>query len=368
MRKYKPKLRAETFSISTGLMIAVACAAAGTSTNNSQSSSNSSSSGGSGATSSTGSQSGFVVTDASTNDGSANSSDGQVVACANGEDCVCPTTNVAVIGTPGKWGLSTGADSDTAFQDWLNSSSAGTARVDNYRTKPTLTADFLAGYNVVILAGLGDDSNVGPWWTFSSAEISAFQDWIMNKGGGVITLSGYSGDGSEVTAKNALLAFSGISYNQDAVFPACALVDSNNSQMCWCSDGSLGTITEWNRKDPVVENLSLGVTMIGMANGRSIVAPADAHVAATASNGSYNLLVGEIVGQGRVLVYSDEWITYTNQWSGAGLANATNPTCQGYLPQDRFQTAQFWYNMIRWTQPKATCFKIVDSHQTVTVW
>ncbi len=41
---------------------------------------------------------------------------------------------------------------------------------------------------------------------------------------------------------------------------------------------------------------------------------------------------------------------------------------QGYLPHEQFQTAQFWYNMIRWSQPNAKCFKIVDKQQPVTVW
>ncbi len=371
MRKSKFDLVAETISISTLLIIAIACSAssAGTGGSNSGSGSTGSSSGGSGSQGGVGAQTGFVPTDASAN-GGANAGDGQVVPCTQGDECVCSTLSVAVIGTPGLWGSTTGADSDTAFQDWLNSSSAGTARVDNYLKKPTLTPDFLAPYNVIILAGLGDNSNTGPWWTFSASEVAAFQDWVENKQGGVITLSGYSGDGNEVVPKNTLLAFSGISYNQDETTPACADLDANNSQMCWCADGSLGTISQWNRTDPVVKNLSLDVSLIGVAKGRSINAPADAHVAAWTTNGStvYNLLVGKIAGQGRVLFYTDEWITYTSQWNGQGNANSTNATCQGYLPQDKFQTAQFWYNMIRWTQPTATCFKIVDSQQSVNVW
>ena len=111
----------------------------------------------------------------------------QVGGCDGGDGCVCPTLKVAVVGTPGVWGDS----SDTAFQDWLNSSSAGTAKADNYLDKPMFTPDFLAGYNLIILAGLGDNSNNGPWWTFSASEVAAFQDWIENKGGGVISLSGY---------------------------------------------------------------------------------------------------------------------------------------------------------------------------------
>jgi len=359
------------------LFIAAACSAHGDSTFGLSSSSTGSGiggglgSGGSGNLNGTGGLPGISIAAGASQGGDANSSlSGQTVACTDGTNCVCPTLSVAVIGTPGIWDFNAGANSNTAFQDWLNSSSAGTAKVDNFRTKPTLTADFLASYNVVILSGLGNDSNIGPWWTFDASEVAAFQDWITNQGGGVISLSGFSSDTRENVAKNALLAFTGISYNDDGPNPPCALVDANNKEMCSCTVGSLGTVSDWIRTDPVVENLVLGVTFVGMSGGRSIAAPADAHVAATETIGSTttNVLVGKAAGKGRVLVYADEWITYTTLWSGAGIPGATNPACQDYLPQNRFQTAQLWYNMIRWAQPNSTCFRIVNHEQAVVIW
>jgi len=286
-----------------------------------------------------------------------------LVACTDGADCVCPTLNVAVVGTPGVWG----DGSDTAFQDWLNSNSAGTAKVDNYSRKPTFTTDFLAAYSLIILAGLGDNSNVGPWWTFSAAEVAAFQDWISNGGGGVISLSGYSNDNNDISAKNALLAFSGISYKQECLSPPCKLVDTHNNKMCYRC-GNPYQLTDWNRSDPVIAKLSFGVTTIGIDGGRPINAPADAHVAATAPNatGVDNWLVGKVAGKGRVLVYADEWITYTDQWSGH--SGSGDPSCDGFWPDQLYQTAQFWYDMIRWAQPNDNCFKIVDSQQPITVW
>ncbi len=288
-----------------------------------------------------------------------------VVGCDGGDGCVCPTLSVAVVGTRGNWGDS----SDTAFQDWLNSNSAGTAKVDDYPTKPSFTADFLAGYNLIILAGFGDNSNTGPWWTVSAAEVAAFQDWIENKGGGVISLSGYSNDNNEIVAKNALLAFSGIAYSQECTSPPCTIADANHNRMCY-QCGNPYQITEWNRSDPAIANLSLGVTMIGIDGGRPISAPADAHVAAMTTNGSSvsNWLVGKITGKGRVLVYADEWITYTDQWDGQDTQYLNNPSCNGFLPQELYQTAQFWYNMIHWSQPAANCFTIVDTTTPITIW
>ncbi len=286
------------------------------------------------------------------------------VPCTDGGACVCPTLNVAVVGKPGVWGDS----SDTAFQNWLNSNSAGTAKVVNYLDKPEFTSDFLAEYNVIILASLGDTSANGPWWTFSASEIAAFQDWIENKGGGVISLSGYSSDSGEIDAKNALLAFSGIAYRQENISPACILEDDQHNKMCYRC-GNPYQINEWNRDDPVVANIGLGVTMIGIDGGHPITAPADAQVAAmtTTSSTVNNWLVGKIVGKGRVLVYADEWITYTNQWADQTAQNA-DASCQGYSPQDRYQTSQFWYNMIRWVQPNSDCFTIVDKEKPVIVW
>ena len=169
----------------------------------------------------------------------------QMVGCDGGDGCTCPPLNVAVLGKPGKWGANPNGDPDTALQDWLNSSSAGTARVDNFTNRVTLTSDFLATYNVIILASLSDDSNLGPFWTFDPSEVAAFQD---------------------------------------------------------------------------------------------------------------------------VLVYGDEWITYTTQWNGVGNPETNDPACAGFLPQDVYQTAQFWYNMIKWSQPSAACFEIVDEQQPVVIW
>lgn len=281
------------------------------------------------------------------------------VTCDGGADCTCPPFNVAVIGKPGKWGANPGGDSDRALQDWLNTSSVGTAKADNFTNRVTLTPEFLATYHVIIFASLSEDSDRGPFWTFDAAEVAAFRNWI-EQGGGVITLIGYSGDGAEADPVNQLIGFSGITYNKDGIWTMCV-----DHRVCSCAHSN--TLANWNKTDPVVANLSNSVTWVGLENGRSIYAPPDAHVAATASDGK-NALVGKIVGKGHILVYGDEWITYTSQWNGEGNSSANDPNCVGFLPQDTYQTAQFWFNMIKWSQPSATCFKIENKQQPVIIW
>jgi hypothetical protein len=68
----------------------------------------------------------------------------ETAACDGGDACMCPPFKLALIGKPGKWGANPSGDPDTALQDWLNSSSAGTAQVDNFTNRTTLTPDFLA--------------------------------------------------------------------------------------------------------------------------------------------------------------------------------------------------------------------------------
>ena len=111
------------------------------------------------------------------------SSGGQ--ACADGGNCTCIT--IASIGAHGVTGSDTGDNGDTqSFIDWLNTQS--NASVETFTTKPTITADFLANYDVIIFQWLADvPCTSGPcaassYWQFSSDEVSALQTWV-NAGG-----------------------------------------------------------------------------------------------------------------------------------------------------------------------------------------
>lgn len=297
------------------------------------------------------------------NSGGATEENRTTVACSEGEDCDCPKVSVMLLGKPGKFG-----DKDsTAFMDWLNSSTLGTAKVDSYPDRTKLTKELLDQYNVIILLGLGDDSDQGPFWKYDEDELAAVKEWVESNGGGIISLSGASGKSDEVTPNNQLVAFTGMAYVPGSwITPTCLNVDAANAEKCSYCCGQAAPISDFDRANAVTASLFKSVEWVGMHGGRSIDAPSDAHVAATiAANGTtYNVIVGKLAGTGRVLLFTDEWITYTSQWS----SSLSDPSCTGYLPQDVYQTAQFWYNMIKWVQPKAICFKIIDVRQPVVLW
>jgi len=67
--------------------------------------------------------------------------------------------------------------------------------------------------------------------------------------------------------------------------------------------------------------------------------------------------VAKQIGSGHVLVWSDEWVTYTSQW---GATNTHGADCTGHTAGEIYDVPQFWYNVIRWVLPDASCFHIAD--------
>src|ERR1700722_18433911 len=123
--------------------------------------------------------------------------------CDDAGRCTC--FNIASIGLPGHTGFQGGMDSTTAFTDWLNAQSSANGAM--YTARPTLDAEFLAKYDVLIIQGLVDgvsgEDGTG-YWTFTPAETQALDTWVK-AGGGLITLSGYDAQSQEVTPLNQLV-------------------------------------------------------------------------------------------------------------------------------------------------------------------
>jgi hypothetical protein len=241
----------------------------------------------------------------------------------------------------------------TAFQTWLNTKS--TANVTMIPQRSTLTEEFLSNYDVIILQ-VQAPSTSGPFWQFSPGEVAAVQKWVEEDGGGLITLTGYGANPAEVDPVNQLLAFSGMSYNKDDILGQC------QDNLCYCWRDSV-PLTGWNSSHPVAAD----ITQVGAFHGRSINA-GDADVVAGGGNLVY--AAAKQIGKGKVFVFADEWVIYSNQWlAGEDHSNRQPEYDPCYDTQaghwrdaaNVFQVPQFWYNVITWASPPSECtFTIED--------
>ena len=282
---------------------------------------------------------------------------GRAVKCDTAENCTC--INIASIGQTAHYGVAgLNSDSTVAFTDWLNSHSS--ASVNLHTSRPTLTADFLAKYDILIVQWL-TDSNTGPYWTFDPAEIAALKTWV-NAGGGLITLSGYDTSAEEVRPLNQLLSFTDISYNMDDTLPGCVAAATGSAQanLCYCW-GNSEPLGGWG-PTPIGQHL----TQIGAFHGRSIN-PGSATVDDSDPAAGKVYAAHELVGKGHVFAYTDEWVTYSSQWLGTSAINTTamytdpNNPCYKKSAADVFQVPQFWYNVISWEASGTQCiFKLRD--------
>jgi len=339
-------LRTASAIFALGLPVA-ACAASGKSEPSDFG--GASSSGGGTATSSGGSTSGGPL-DLGGGDGSSDARAPRAQRCDEAGRCSC--FNIASIGHPGCTGCegaSGGGDTTASFVDYLNQHSS--ANVDLYASKPALTADFLASYDVIILQGLFDDcGTVGAvggnsFWTFGSDEITALTTWVQN-GGGLITLSGFVADSTEVTPMNSILG----PVTGGALAYGTADVCNQTGVYCQGESTSLGG---WAQ-----DAIGTGVNAVGCFHGR----PVDVSASSAAVDDHDVDFPQDVsaahqqVGKGHVVVYEDEWITYTSQWPGG----SAGPTCEQGCAADAqpgavYQVPQLWQNMINYAASATMC-------------
>lgn len=289
------------------------------------------------------------------------------------ETCSC--VNIASVGKVAKYGTNT--DSTDAFMAWLDQkSTAGTVAQLTTRAQATLTSALLDQYDILVLQHLTDDPKQ-PAWVFTQEEIDAVKSWVTDKGGALFVMSGYeSSNRYEIAPTNQLLAFTGIQINGDDIAGGGTAALGRCQTADICSSAIYGCCTCWWGPQPikawdVSHPIAAGVTAEPYFRGRTITAPSDAQVVGTYTDGqTVNVGVGKQVGNGRVFVWGDEWITYTSQWQATTVngnsdkvaSNACYDAAAGQLrsPSYMFQVGRFWYNAIRWLQPAMTCFTITD--------
>jgi len=265
----------------------------------------------------------------------------------------CACINIGMLGRSPTYGANPGQDGTDALDAWLNMNSS--AAVTSHSTKPTLTAEFLANYDVLLLQAMETAEGAGNQWQFSTDELLAFENWVR-QGGGVIALMGYGAVPAEAIPSNSLLAFSGLQYAGLSEAGDTSLPGSCPHECCYCLGDSIPS-TGWNPSHPISAN----ITAVGSVYGRSVSAPAEAQT--VASNGTTILGATVQVDNGRIFMFHDEWVTYTSQWDGAGLMQDcrtfdANHSCYNIHPSTSYQVPQFWYNALRWASGDVECFDI----------
>ena len=278
----------------------------------------------------------------------ANGGNGSIIQVPDaGTGASGPCLTIGMLGRLPTYGAVPGQDNTGALQEWLNTKSS--AAVDLITTDTTLSSEFLEQYDVLIFQAL-EDREGGPLWTFGDEEKANLEAWLR-AGGGLITLTGYGAQATEVNPTNDLLAFTGMSYKTDDILPNCT--DGG----CYCAGNSV-PLRGFDPAHPISQHISA----VGAFHGRSIDAPSDAQV--VASEGTLTYGATKQIDAGRVFMFADEWVSYTSQWQAGGgdpsCRTDPNHSCYGRTADVFYQVPQFWYNALVWASGDAACFEIED--------
>jgi hypothetical protein len=287
----------------------------------------------------------------------------------NGENCTCLT--LALMGTLD----SAATDTDTgAFTEWMNGNSGGSAVVTNVSEKPLLNAEYLAQFDILVLANING-------WTFSEEEKQAVNDWVTVTGGGIISLTGFKSDAQEVIDTSQLISFSGLTYAGSGQADWTANNGQNSSvtyqdgtedlKNCLPSDPNGGAVITTaipiTPQTGELETLSASLDYVGAFIGWGVSAPDDATILATDPMSNKTIAAVKQVGAGKVFVFGDEWVIFRNQWEGTSTNGDPKCSVDGMGGDEKhgvdtlYQTKQFWYNAISWVAPPNECFQITDT-------
>lgn len=219
-----------------------------------------------------------------------------------GADGVCDCLAIATLGLHGKWG-----EGDVT-SGWLP------ARIDGdieHLADAELTPELLASYQVLLVRDISTNNN--PGLSYSSAEVEALWNWVR-EGGGLMTVIGYS-DPGEIHNVNTLLGPFSLSYGSEQIVPG---------------SGSAAPVTQWFEHP-----ITTGITQVGADNGY----PTLGQGTTIALGDDFDFGKAVAIGDGHVLVWGDEWITYESEWSS----------------NSSFQVGRFWQNALRWLTRANEC-------------
>ncbi len=232
-------------------------------------------------------------------DGLDNDGNGVIDDVDKNGDGVCDCLLIATLGVKGSSGQG------DVFAAWLTArSDTGAADLADQ----PLTPELLAKYEVIVAQDVHNNHQ------YTDSEVSALSNWV-NKGGGFMTLIGYSNAG-EAHNVNTLLAPFTMSYT--------------DQQILQKSGSSTVPITMWTPHP-----IDMGVTAVGVDNGYPVQGMGDT----IATGGGFDVAKVQTIGKGHVFLWGDEWITYNSEW------------------QDHpdYQVQLLWLNAIKWLTVAGQC-------------
>jgi hypothetical protein len=169
-------------------------------------------------------------------------------------------------------------------------------------------------------------------------------------------MSGYDPSSGEINPVNNLLSFTEMQYGPDDVLGNCQLFDGGADSLCYCNDMAEPLGPPW-ANTPV----GTSIIQVGAFHGRSVLtsgpdAIVDIH------DSTYKYAAHQTIGNGHVVVYTDEWVTYSSQWltvsgDAGGGVDYSNPYDPCYQRSSGliFQVPQFWYNVIGFAASAVNC-------------
>ena len=199
---------------------------------------------------------------------------------------------IAILGTAGVFGSSD-------FVAWLTGNGVNVVRIHTTLTA-SITPFLLAQYEVLLLDRLTH--------AYSAGEAALLTEWV-EAGGGLISLTGYTGGPSDLINPGSLLAPLGVEYinpllNQDVVDFVPHVTTSSLARVTFSG---------------------------GFRVARTpLVGTATATYIASLATGPVGIAVER--GEGRAFVWGDEWVTFDSEWRNG--------------PDIR----RFWINVLGWVE------------------
>ncbi len=292
----------------------------------------------------------------------------------------CPTNsicnNIAVIGEYGIW------QAHGRFNQWLATHSSTCNKVDTLtiESDPNSSNNWtakLSNYGILIVldvfhtaADIASFQSTRNYWTygnfgsqraFTDTEVNSASAWVRS-GRGLMTVVGTAGVANEVVNPNKLLAKFNLGYGSDHA-PEWFLRGISPASNCWIKNGNSKCPWEWMTTAPLsmanVPNLQVDSGFPLLALGSGPVALARPLLGSYFySWGNVGMVVDSGLSSpsasGRVVAWTDEWLTYDNDWVATSecpaIADASTPYWQNNLNSC---TQRFWNNIVTWL--RANC-------------